>query len=218
MRFRRVGETRGQWWSVWETRVLDFAFFLQAEGRGSGEAGDFWKQPGFPLTPTQPVVGVDWDTARRFAVWVGEHHPSRQWHKGRLPTLGDQRHLAGLLRPDESPATGIFPDRVEWNEPHYLAQYRDPRLQPGDFIRPVAQGRANSLGLHDLQGGAWEWLGEVQERSGETRSFGDSTAWLVQGGGGFGEISFHGFRPPTPETRLVGRKDAIGFRVLVRIE
>lgn len=99
----------------------------------------------------------------------------------------------------------MFPGRLQWNELHYLVQYRDPRLQPGDFIRSVAQGRANSLGLHDLQGGAWEWLGEVQERSGETRSFGDSTAWLVQGGGGFGEISLHGFRPPTPETRLVGR-------------
>lgn len=34
----------GLYWSIWETRVMDFARFVQEEGRGYRTAGEFWKK------------------------------------------------------------------------------------------------------------------------------------------------------------------------------
>ena len=61
------GPTDGQrvLFSVWETRVQDFAAFATETKRG-------WRRPDFEHGPMHPVVNVTWADANAFCVWLTE--------------------------------------------------------------------------------------------------------------------------------------------------
>ena len=58
----------------WETRVQDYAAFVQREGRK-------WKESRVPQGPTHPAVNVTWDDALAFCAWLTE----RELKVGFLP-------------------------------------------------------------------------------------------------------------------------------------
>jgi formylglycine-generating enzyme required for sulfatase activity/predicted MPP superfamily phosphohydrolase len=110
----------------------------------------------------QPVVGVDWDEARRFCAWAG----------GRLPTEAEWEYAcrAGTLT------------EFHWG---------DDRTKAGDFAwcgedwqtgstHPVGEKQPNPWGLYDLTGNVWEWLDDVWHDSYQGAPI-DGKAW-TQGG------------------------------------
>jgi formylglycine-generating enzyme required for sulfatase activity len=86
----------------------------------------------------QPVVGVDWESARRFATWAG----------GRLPSEAEWEYAA------RAGSTS----RYFWG---------DSDAKAGDYAwffrnaegatHPVGEKRPNDFGLYDMAGNVWEW-------------------------------------------------------------
>jgi formylglycine-generating enzyme required for sulfatase activity len=97
--------------SIWETRVQDFAAFVDASGYQAGrtmyghrrdgwkERNSDWRKPGFVQAADHPVVGVNWDDAQAFCRWLtakeqsdGKLDHNRQY---RLPTDAEWSQAVG---------------------------------------------------------------------------------------------------------------------------
>ena len=114
--------------SVWDTRVQDYATFVKATGRKAspgmwslreksyGQHRATWADPGFDQGPTHPVCGVNWNDAQAFCAWLSEkeHHEGLiEANQGyRLPNDWEWSTAAALKEPptgrpkdkDEKPA------------------------------------------------------------------------------------------------------------------
>ena len=82
----------------------------------------------------QPVVGVSWDDAVAYAVWLAERDPRFVY---RLPTEAEWEHAC----------------RAGGGEAWSCAD----RSAAADRTEPVGTRAANAWGLHDLHGNAAEW-------------------------------------------------------------
>lgn len=159
---------------TWETRVRDYAAFCTATGRTV-------PQPDFPQTPDDPVVLVNWDDAMKFCEWLTEAERAKaligEKQHYRLPTDAEWSAAAGL--PPEGGDTpesrdgkhrGAFPWGTSWPPPNGSGNYADQSLKAsrngprlGGYndgspqTSPAGKFPANSLGLYDLGGNAWEW-------------------------------------------------------------
>lgn len=109
----------------------EYAAFLAAHPEI--EPPPTWDDPRFD-DPLQPVVGVTWDDARRFAAWIG----------GRLPSEAEWEYACraggGGARPGPL-------DEIAW----HLAN-------SGGAPPRVGLRAANAWGLHDILGTVWEWV------------------------------------------------------------
>jgi formylglycine-generating enzyme required for sulfatase activity len=134
MKFGRMHGT-SVWYCVWETRVQDFAVFVQ-ETRyntavemfsvgtdGWTKRGRSWRDPGFAQGPTHPACGVSWDDAQAFCEWLTRKERAAGLLAGtekyRLPTDLEWSAAAGL--PLEDSATpgerdGIIKDLYPWGQ------------------------------------------------------------------------------------------------------
>jgi formylglycine-generating enzyme required for sulfatase activity len=104
---------------IWETRVQDFAVFVNATGYDATQTvyslaggadggwvqdGHTWKNPGFEQGPTHPVAGVSWNDANAFCAWLAgkEHNEGLiQTNQAyRLPTDAEWSAAIGLIKED----------------------------------------------------------------------------------------------------------------------
>ena len=152
--------------SVWDTRVKDFAIFAEATGyRHTGgiiawdgakwgwDAGASWERPGFVQTAFHPVVGVSWDEAKAFCQWLtaierreGKITASQAY---RLPTDAEWSAAVGFAK---------YPWGNEWPPPKGAGNY-DPSLGVDSYANtsPCGNLEANRLGLSDMGGNVWQW-------------------------------------------------------------
>jgi formylglycine-generating enzyme required for sulfatase activity len=181
MRFVPVSAT-AVWFSVWETRVQDFAVFAEATHHETGSrmyvaasnswtllSGRNWRNPGFRQGPTHPVVGVNWEDARAFCRWLTEREQGlgllKQSQRYRLPTDLEWSRAVGL-----EPEAGGTPqerfvqvrDVYPWgtnSPPPPGAGNLHPSLgvDPYERTAPVGSFAPNRFGLHDLVGNVIEW-------------------------------------------------------------
>lgn len=169
--------------SIWETRVQDFAAFVKATGHDASAAmyslrhgkaglyGDTWKSPGFDQGPTHPVVGVDKPDAQAFCAWLtqqeraaGRLGPDQEY---RLPTDAEWSAAAG-------PSYFPWGDRKHWPPPRGAGNYADATAKRDGFsdnsigsdyddgfaaTAPVGSFPANAYGIYDLGGNVWERAG-----------------------------------------------------------
>lgn len=181
-----------------EVTVDSFNRFVRSTGyRTEAEAAGAprtWRNPGFPVSNSQPVVYVTPSDAQSFCAWLG----------GRLPQDPEWEYAARA-----GAATRHF-----WGEtldPNYLWYRENSEGRP----RKVATRRPNPFGLYDVEGNVWEWT--LRPNSSEPTARRRGASWVscenIDGGPG---------RPPSPliglgvgygiPVKAAHRYDDIGFR------
>lgn len=137
-------------------------------------SGEFsWKNPGFPQSDKDPIVGVSWTDAQAFLKWLSETEKATY----RLPTEAEWEYAcrAGTTTwfsfGDEPFGTverfaNLAHAELEKFRPHATErQWLLPwDAEKGDghvFTAPVASLAPNAFGLHDLHGNVWEWCQDL---------------------------------------------------------
>lgn len=106
-----------------------------------------WRNPGFAIAEDHPVVGVSWNDAQQFCRWLTE----RESAAGRVPA-GHIYRLPTEAQWEYAARAGTTDDLEDATE---FAWYRQ---NSGGVLHAVGTKRANSWGLHDMQGNVWEWV------------------------------------------------------------
>jgi formylglycine-generating enzyme required for sulfatase activity len=116
----------------------EYGRFLASPGY---EEPKYWADRKFNQ-PDQPVVGVSWNDAEKYAEWAGLNLPSEaQWEYAcRAGT--ETRYYTGDSEDDL--------DRAGW----YLKN-------SGAQLPPVGEKEPNAFGLYDMHGNVWEWIEDV---------------------------------------------------------
>jgi formylglycine-generating enzyme required for sulfatase activity len=181
--------------SIWDTRVKDFRVFVESAGYdatgGMWSLGDYgwkqlgatWKEPGFSQGPTDPVVGLSWEDAGAFCLWLTERERGSgvlpEGMRYRLPTDQEWSIAAGLdSEPGSTPEEKdskikIYPWGTEWPPPPGAGNYRGVESGIGNESEgliviegyndgyprtsPVGSFAANKNGLYDMGGDVWQW-------------------------------------------------------------
>ena len=164
------------------------------------EPPQYWNDRSFNQA-RQPVVGVSWDDAKRFAAWVG----------GRLPSEAEWEYAAraGTTAPY---LTGDTEEDLA-----ALAWYGDV----DGSTKQVGQKAPNAWGLHDVLGNVWEWV-EDDWHDNYGGAPNDGSAWVdrprdelrvLRGGSFYNDPEYlrvayrHNYPPGY-------RYNAVGFRVV----
>lgn len=168
-----------------ETRVRDFAAFVEATGYNatSGavtleggrwrQAGGSWQNPRFPrtspLTVDHPVSCVSWEDAKAFCEWLSKKSEEKDLTY-RLPTDSEWSAAVGIgrypwgSRFPPSRNAGNYAGREAniggWSNNPTISNYDDgfPRSSP------VGSFSENRYGFFDLGGNVFEWC-EDRHRS-----------------------------------------------------
>jgi formylglycine-generating enzyme required for sulfatase activity len=137
-------------------------------------SGEFtWKNPGFPQSDNDPVVGVSWTDTQAFLKWLSETEKASY----RLPTeaeweyacragtttwfsfgdepLGSVERFANLAHVE------LEKFRKHATERQWLLPWDVEKGDGHIFTAPVASMAANAFGLHDLHGNVWEWCQDL---------------------------------------------------------
>ncbi len=106
---------------------------------GSCTASNYKDNPSFN-GETQPVVGVDWDSARSYCQWAG----------ARLPTEAEWEYAA------RGPEGRVYPWGNQWDAAKANAENKLGKTAP---VGSYAAG-ASWVGALDLAGNVWEWVAD----------------------------------------------------------
>ena len=141
--------------SIWDTRVRDFAAFVEHSGYdGTGgmysvgkdgwkQRGGTWKEPGFSQGPTYPVVGVNWNDAKAFCDWLTKtEHESGALPQDkiyRLPTDEEWSIAVGLSyeagstpKAKDEKIVGVYPWGQGSPPPQGAGNYRGEESKIGN--------------------------------------------------------------------------------------
>ncbi len=179
MKFVPVGDMRA---SIWETRVQDYALFVQATGRR-------YEPTDFQQAPNHPIVKVNWFDAVAFCKWLTdkEHDENmiEERQSYRLPTdrewslaVGLQNEPGGTPQARDGKIKDQFPWGKQWPAPNGAGNYGTP--QKRGATSAVGSFKPNSFGLYDLGGNVWEWVADTY-KGGTTTATGRD--WGVLRGG-----------------------------------
>jgi formylglycine-generating enzyme required for sulfatase activity len=89
--------------------------------------------------PRQPVVGVSWDDAQRYATWAGLRLPSEAEWEYACRANTNTRYYTGDTEKDL--------DRAGWYDEN-----------SGEELHPVGEKEPNNCGLYDMHGNVFEWV------------------------------------------------------------
>ncbi|MDC0219939.1 formylglycine-generating enzyme family protein [Verrucomicrobia bacterium] len=166
MKFVPVPGTDVQF-SIWETRVKDYAAYAAANA-GVDES---WKDFGdrFKQANTHPVVNVSWEDANAFCEWLTKKEmvegKIKAGQKYRLPTdvewsvaVGLGKEKGDTPREKRRGIKDVYPWGKEWPPPVGAGNYNNSlKVDNFKYTSPVGSFAVNKLGLHDMGGNVFEW-------------------------------------------------------------
>ncbi len=190
--------------SIWETRVKDFAGFATTNPKLDGTNWNHALYHGVtPVSagPDYPVVNVSWNDANAFCAWLtGTERKAGRIPAGatyRLPTdaewswavgLGD-RETNSTPKDKSAKIDGVFPWGTQFPPPagagnfadltarEYFANWPCIEGYRDGFVTssPVGSFPPNRLGIYDLAGNALEWCDDFYDATHKQR--------VLRGGG-----------------------------------
>jgi formylglycine-generating enzyme required for sulfatase activity len=146
------------------------------------QAGRSWRIPGFPQTPSQPVVCINWKDADAYVRWLSRK-TSRIY---RLLTEAEREYAARA-----GTATRYFFGDDEKDECRYgnggdqtarsyvpgASNWASPSCSDGyAYTAPVGHFSPNAFGLYDMLGNAWTWVQDCYHEN-YTGAPSDGSAW-----------------------------------------
>jgi len=182
-----------------------------------------FRQPGYAVTGTHPVVCISWHDAQEYVDWLRR----RTGKPYRLPTESEWEYAAragtqtmysfGNNR-DALCAYGRFAD-IESPFP-----WRDGCLHDTASPIPVGQLRPNPWGIFDMHGNAWEWVEDCWTPNALEIPT-DGSAFLRSGSCGVGVMRGGSWANPSRQQRSAARRGVtmgahanhIGFRVALSL-
>ena len=215
--------------SIWETRVMDYAEYVEATGIEEPDS------PGFNQGPKHPVLQVSRINAEAFCKWLTTHERKlekiSQDVEYRLLTDLEWSELCGLKEdPDQLPtereygSETIFPWGTVWPPEDIdftVANLADKRASETTFINqsrallnyddgfkataPVGSFPANDYGIYDLAGNAHEWVADDYS--------GDGKYGVLRGGGWNSYQKEHLYVAQRNAVRPSKASNLYGFRV-----
>ncbi len=185
MQFVLVAGLPGVLFSKWETRNKDYEAFVKATGHRSPECAyriaewNTWqgqKPPGG--YGDHPVVGVRWQDAKDFCIWLTNQDRAARLIGGneyyRLPTDHEWSLAVGLkgenpnepLKEKDAKIKGIYPWGIEWPPPKGAGNY-PPNLGVDDdeYTSPAGKYGEQANGLCDMGGNVFEWCEDKYDPS-----------------------------------------------------
>ena len=184
--------------SIWETRVMDYQAFGQATGAAIPRTD-------FPETALQPKAAVSRAQATAFAAWL----TTKEQKEGKISATARYR-LPTDVEWDAAIEVGKTGGDYAWGSafppPDNFCNY-ELTNDGFTYTAPVGSFAPNRLGLYDMVGNLWEWIGQGCTSGG---------AYLVRGAGwnahtaSFMALTFHYCFPGD----LVGHHN-VGFRVVL---
>lgn len=178
--------------SIWETRVQDYAAYAQ-ENPGADREWKNYEYAGHKQGPDHPVVKVSWEDAKAFCVWLSK----KEGKTYRLPTdhewsgavgIGDREDAKASPEEKDDNMNRIYPWESEWPPPsgsgnfsgaESASPYKIEGYKDGHGLTaPVGSYRAAANGLYDLSGNVYEWCedwynNDQKYRVGRGGSWGD---------------------------------------------
>ncbi len=150
------------WFSVWDTRVRDYAAFASATGRRV-------EKPFFEQAPAHPVVNVSWDDAQAFAKWLTE----KERREGKIPAtlsyrlpqdwewsvaVGLNEARGGTPESKDRKIKNVYPWGTQWPPPRGAGNYgKSLNVHGYEYTSPVGSFAANRFGLYNMGGNVWQW-------------------------------------------------------------
>ncbi len=173
MRFVPVPGLDSVQFSIWQTRVQDYAAFAKE----NPQIDQSWKNVeyrGQKQGPDHPVVNVSWEDAKAFCHWLSQ----KEGQTYRLPSDHEWSVAVGIgdrEDPRQSPAeksgklANVYPWGSAWPPPKGSGNFSGSEsaseydkiegyTDPFPFTAPVGSFELNHHGIKDLGGNVWEWI------------------------------------------------------------
>ncbi len=151
--------------------------------------------------PQQPVVGVSWKDAQRYAEWAELRFPSEaEWEYA--CRAGTKSHYYSGDREEDLVRVGWYGGNS------------------GGKLHPVGEKEPSAFGLYDTHGNVWEWVEDYWHRSYEGAPV-DGRPWVEKPQGSFRVIRGGGWRSGARDCRSAfrdrippfNRDGRLGFRL-----
>ena len=212
MRFIKVNHV---YWSIWETRIMDFARWLSDNAEIAQLVLNQLDFSSEQIGPTYPVTGLDRRTASGISIWFGYQMKEFDRPISSLPEEKDWDQLWLSENLEGEYQFGITPVEDPARLLIYKDYYLDNLIDPQNYLKPAGSRRASRNGLFDLEGNAWEWSSSdlILDRSESNNQ--EPFKWKLHGGGFFGQHRFNEFEPPRENAVFITRPQAIGFRIII---
>ena len=133
-------------------------------GKWEEQSGASWRKPGWPLEDRSPVVCISWNDAQAYCTWLSGKTQAAY----RLPSEAEWEYACrgGTQTPfpwgaDADAGKGWLNGADTHALPKGNHWSNGFKFDDGYWsVSPVGTYRANSFGLHDMQGNVREWCGD----------------------------------------------------------